>query len=332
MRGAALLSLILCCAPVFAAVSGTVMNRTTGAPQAGVGVEFIKVGQGGMEVAGQTKSDAKGAFTFDQPLGQTNMVRATLDGVNYTHIIQQGQPTTGVTVDVYDATAQQGAAKVSKHMLMFGPSGGQMAVQETFLLSNTGKTTWNDPNGGTVRFYLPTAANGKADVSVTSPGGLPLNGSIVKTAKADVYAIQFPIRPGDSRIDVNYAVPYTEGSAYEGKIPTQDENTYLITPRGVSLKGDNLNDLGAEPQTQAQIYGLTGTSYKIQLTGVAAPAEAADTGSQDGAPQIETMMPRVLQRAPLIVALALAILAIGFVMLYRASGNAGKETNERGRR
>jgi hypothetical protein len=328
----ALFSLVLCAAPAFAAISGTVTNRTTGAPQSGVEVEFIKVDQGGMQVAGQAKSDAKGAFTIDQAPGQTSMIRATLDGVSYTHVLQPGQPTTGLAVDVYSASTQQGAAKVSKHMLLFGPSGGQMTVQETFLISNSGKTTWNDPSGGTIRFYLPGAANGKADVSVTPPGGLPLSGSSVKTSKADVYAIQFPIRPGDSRIDVSYAVPYTEGSAYEGKIPTQDENTYLIAPRGVTLEGENLNDLGSEPQTQARIYGLTGTAYKIQLTGAAAPAETADSGSQDGAPQIEAIMPRVVQKAPLILALALAILAIGFVMLYRAPGNSGKETNERGRR
>jgi hypothetical protein len=327
----ALVSLVLWAAPVFAAVSGTVINRTTGAPQAGVEVEFIKVNQGGMQVAGQAKSDAKGAFTIDQAPGQTSMIRATLDGVSYTHVLQPGQPTTGLSVDVYSASTQQGAAKVSKHMLLFGPSGGLMTVQETFLISNSGKTTWNDPNG-TVRFYLPGAANGKADISITPPGGLPLSGSTVKTSKADVYAVQFPIRPGDSRIDVSYAVPYADGSVYEGMIPTQDENTYVIAPRGVTLKGENLNDLGAEPQTQAQIYGLTGTAYKIQLSGAAAPAETADSGGQDGAPQIEAMMPRVVQKAPLILALALAILAIGFVMLYRAPGNSGKETNERGRR
>jgi hypothetical protein len=328
----ALFSLVLCAAPAFAAVSGTVINRTTGSPQAGVEVEFIKVDQGGMQVAGQAKSDAKGAFTIDQAPGQTSMIRATLDGVSYTHVLQPGQPTTGLSVDVYGASTQQDAAKVSKHMLMFGPSGSEMSVQETFLISNSGKTTWNDPNG-TVRFYLPGAAKGKADVSVTPPGGLPLSGSMVKTSKADVYAVQFPVRPGDSRIDVSYAVPYAEGSTYEGKIPTQDENTYLIAPSGVTLQGENLNDLGSEPQTQAHIYGLTGTAYKVQLTGAAAPpAETAGSGGQDGAPQIEAMMPRVIQKAPLILALALAILAIGFVMLYRAPGNSGKETNERGRR
>jgi 5-hydroxyisourate hydrolase-like protein (transthyretin family) len=168
MKRAGLLTLVLCAAPVFAAISGTVINRTTGAPQAGVEVEFIKVDQGGMQVAGQAKSDAKGAFTIDQAPGQTSMIRATLDGVTYTHVLQPAQPTTGLSVDVYNASTQQGAAKVSKHMLLFGPSAGQMTVQETFLISNSGKTTWDVPNGGTVRFYLPGAANGKGQASTMS--------------------------------------------------------------------------------------------------------------------------------------------------------------------
>jgi len=50
--------------------------------------------------------------------------------------------------------------------------------------------------------------------------------------------------PGETRIDLDYAVPYAEGSSYQGKIVTRDENTYLIAPNGVTLKGDGLNDLG----------------------------------------------------------------------------------------
>ena len=48
---------------------------------------------------------------------------------------------------------------------------------------------------------------------------------------------------------------------------SKDENTYLIVPNGVTMKGEGLNDLGTEPRTQAHIFGLTGAAYKVQLTG-----------------------------------------------------------------
>jgi hypothetical protein len=197
---------------------------------------------------------------------------------------------------------------------------------------------WNDPDGGTLHFFLPPGAEGKVQVNATAPGGMPLGTPVKKTAKADVYSADFAVKPGETRFDLAYSIPYTEGSAYAGKVITKDENTYLIVPSGVTLKGDNLNDLGAEPRTQAHIFGLTGNAYNVQLTGMvaaAAPDQGGDTGDSDSGPKIEQIMPRIFGQAKLILALALGILALGFVLLYRAPGPGGvlaKESNDRRRR
>jgi hypothetical protein len=206
--------------------------------------------------------------------------------------------------------------KVGKHMILFEPGGGQMVVNETYLCDSTG--------GGTLQFYLPAAANGNVTVQATGAGGVAVEAAVKKTLKPDVYAVGFPVKPGETRFDLSYTVPYTEGAAYEGKIATKDENTYLIAPNGMTLQGENLNDLGLEPRTQAHIYGLTGDAYKVVLTA----EEAADSESGPG---IEAIMPRIYGQAWLIVALALGALALGLVLLYRAPG-ATKETNERGGR
>ena len=39
-----------------------------------------------------------------------------------------------------------------------------------------------------------------------------------KTAAPEVYVAKFEIKPGETRFDLNYTVPYTEGAAYAGKI------------------------------------------------------------------------------------------------------------------
>ena len=210
------------------------------------------------------------------------------------------------------------ATKVSKHMILLEPGGGQMVVDETYLCSTT--------DGGRLPFYLPVAANGQVTVNATAAGGVAIAAAVKKTSKPDVYAVDVPVKPGETRIDLSYTVPYTEGAAYEGKIVTQDDNTYLIAPNGMTLQGENLNDLGQEPRTQAHIYGLTGAAYKVVLTA----EEAADSES---GPRIEAILPRIYGKAWLIVALALGALALGLVLLYRAPApTATKETNERGGR
>jgi hypothetical protein len=70
----------------------------------------------------------------------------------------------------------------------------------------------------------------------------------------------------------------------------------------------------------------------VQLAGAVSTRNAEATtdsaGPQDGSPPIQQIMPRVNEKVKLILALALGILALGFVLLYRAPV---KETNERGR-
>lgn len=318
----------------YAAVTGVVINRTTGKPQPGATVALNKLGTStGIELIDQAKSDAQGRFAINQPVQGPHVIRTAYEGVTYNHMLTPGAPTENLTLDVYDSTKKQPAAvKVAKHMILFEPANGQMTVNETYLVSNSGTVSWNDADAGAVHVFLPAGANGKAQIQATAPGSVPIGAALLKTGKPDVFSIDFPVKPGDTRFDVTYTTSYTAGEAYSGKIVSGDENTYLIAPNGITLAGDNLNDLGAEPRTQAHIFGLQGASYKITLTGqeAAPPAAAADpnaggdAGASDGSPQIEQIMPRIYDKAALIIGISIGILALGFVLLYRT--NTPKET------
>ena len=323
-----LIPLFLLSAPLFAQITGTVTNQSTGKPQAGATVALYKVAtRTGPELVDQAKSDAQGNFTINQTAQGPGpaLIRTAFDGVTYNHMLSPGSPTTGLAIEVYNASTQPGAAKVDKHMILLEPSAGQIAVSETYLFKNDGKTAWNNPDAGTLKFFLPAGA-GKPEVKATAPGGMPLGAPVIKTAKPDIFAVDFAIKPGETRIDVAYTVPYTEGADLAGKVVSQDENTYLIVPNGVTLKGDGLNDLGAEPRSQAHIFGLAGASYKVQLTGMAPAAAAGDQGgdqaADDSGPSIQQILPRVNSKAVSILIVALGILSLGFALLYRAGGAA----------
>ena len=321
---------LLAAFPALAAITGTVTNQTTGKPAANVTVTFYKFGGGGMEAVDKAQTDAQGKFSINQaPAAQgPSMLRVEQDGVTYNHLMPPGTPTTDVPLTIYNASKKAGAAAVSKHMLLFEPNGGQLTVNETILYKNDGKTTWADPQNGTLRFFLPSGAQGNVDVKASAPDGMPVPVPTEKTSQPDVYTAKFEIKPGETRFDLTYSVPYTEGSAYAGKVPTDDENTYLIVPNGVTLDGQNLKDLGQEPRTQARIFGLQSNSYNIKLSGAAVPTGDASGGDQtdNSGPQIEQIMPRVYTQLWPILGITLGILALGFVLLYRS-----KEPHERGR-
>lgn len=306
-----------------AAVTGTVINRTTGQPQPGATVGLNRLGQNGIELIDQAKTDSQGRFSIDQTPQGPHLIRTAWDGVTYNHMLPPGSPTTGLTLEVFNASKQPGAAKVTRHMILFQPSNGEMSVDETFIYKNDGTTAWNDPDDGTLRFFLPAGANGKVQVNATAPGGMPIPAAVNKARTPDVYSVDFAIKPGETRFDLTFVLPYAEGAPYQGKIVTKDENTYLIAPKGITLEGKQLNNLGQEPRTQAHLFGLQGTSYTITLTGNVAPSPAGGDQSESG-PQIEQIMPRVNRKVKTILAVSFGILALGFALLYRASAKPGQ--------
>jgi len=337
--------LLLCALPAFAAVDGTVTNQTTGKAQAGVTVMLLKIGAGGMEPAGEVKTDAQGKFAIASETPGPALLQAVWEGVTYNQMLAPGAPTAGLGVKIYNTSARQPAeAKVTQHMILLEPAESQMSIAETYILANTGNVTWTDPNAGTLKFYLPPAAGGKVDVKCTAPQGMPVQRTAEKARGADTYKLDFAIKPGETRIDVTYAVPFA-GGAYTGRIAMKDEATRLVTPAGVTLTGEKLTSLGAEPQSKANIYGLEGAEYSVTVTGTGAlragqaaggdaPADAAD--APDSGPRIEEILPRINGNAGLIAGLALGILALGFALLYRSPESspaaAARETNERSRR
>jgi len=306
---------------LLAAVDGTVVNATTGKPQPAVIVTLVQPGSQGMQTIATVKSDAAGKFTIDKefPPGPA-LLQAIYQGVLYTLVLPPGGPTAGVHVKVYDSTAKAGIAKVSQHMILIEPSANSLDISETFLIENETTTTYQDPAKGSIQFYLPAAAEGKVSVTINAPGGMPIQRSAEKTKEKDVYKIQYPVKPGESRFDVSYSLP--PSATFGSKILHGEGVTRLVTPSSVTLQGEGIQDLGQEPQTKAHIYGVGDADFTLTITGTgslrnadAAPAADEDTGS----PQLEEKAARVYTKIYWVLGLAFAILGLGGVLLYRKS-------------
>ena len=336
------LSALMLALPLMAAIDGTVMNRTTGKPQAGATVTLYDLGKDGMESIESVKSDAQGKFQITktgQPQGP-RLIQAAFSGVTYNLMLPPGSPATGLMAEVYAASKQPGGAKLGEHMVLFEPTSKEMMVSESFVFRNGGTTTYNDPEGGTLKFYLPPAAKGIVQVSAVGPQSLPVQRPAEKTDRANVYKLDFPIKPGETRIDLTYLVPYVPPLAFEGKLLYPGSRSMLIAPVGVEIKGDGLTSKGTEPRTQASLFEAAGGGYKVQIAGSGSlRAAGASSGEEEGGgPSMQQIMPRVHEKAPYVLALAFAILALGFVLLYRAKTEDAradalpKEKNERRRR
>jgi hypothetical protein len=319
-------------AAAFGAIDGTVVNQTTGKPQPGVTVSVFRLEQG-MDALGGVRSGDDGRFTLPHDVQGPVLLQASYDGVTYNQMIQPGAPRTGITLPVYSSSAKPGEAKVTQHMMLFEPTGESLMVSETFIVNNPGNTTWNDPGGGTLRFHLPESAKGIVQVNATAPQGMPVRRTAEKTAQANVYKIDFPMKPGESRIDLTYLVP--GGAPFQGRVLFPgDGATRLVAPSGVELKGEGVTALGQEPRTQATVYGITVRSFTVEVAGVGSLRSTEPEAAESG-PRIEQIMPKIYQgigssasfgeklnSAKWILLVCLAILTLGFIILYRAGAPA----------
>jgi hypothetical protein len=300
--------------PALCAVDGIVLNRTTGKPQPQATVTIYKLGDAGMESIETVKSDDGGKFVMKYSVpGGPHLIQAAYDGVTYNKMVPPGTPPTGISVEVYNSQAKAGEAKVTQHMMLFEPVDDKLVVSENVIYVNSGNLTYNDPTGGTLRFYLPAAAKGKVKVMGSAPNGMPIERAAFPTKTENVFAVDFPVKPGETRFQLSYEMPLADPPAFRGRI-LHDGITRLVTPRGVALKGDSIEDLGREPQTQAAIYKVKGKEFQFAIEGKGALRNEA---SGEEGPGIQEILPRVYDRLYLVLGLASLILALGLIVLYR---------------
>ena len=320
-----------------AAIDGTIVNATSGKPQPAATVTLYQTTQQGPQNLGSIKSDAQGKFAFTQDVkpgvgGGPLLVQAVYGGVQYNLVITPGSPLSGVSIPVYESTKSPGQAKIDRHFYVLEPSpDGDMHVTEGFLYTNDGKTTWNDPDRGTLQFALPAEAQGKVEVNVTAPGGLPIRRAPDPLGKPNEFKLDFPIKPGETRVDLSWGIPFRSPGVFADHILSKAGLIQMVAPPGVEIKGPDVTLLGQEPTTKSNIYGAKGPDLQVQVEGTGlfnAPSDSSGTAGsgQNLAENFPKLYGLLAANASFLDSLLavkwvlltiLGMLALGFILLYR---------------
>ncbi len=195
-----------------APLTGVVQDATIGKPVAGVPVVIMLPGQEGMRPAAQTKTDAQGQFRLTIPASsQTVLLAAHFQGVDYYQPIQAGQAE--AQLQVYEATSNTRGLRVHELATVLQPEHGQLAVVDEYMINNqlSPPRTWNR-SGGIFKFRIPAGI--KADgAQVIGPDGMTVQRTVVPTRQKNVYTLNYPLRPGQTRVQVSYRLPYNPAQA-----------------------------------------------------------------------------------------------------------------------
>ena len=242
-------------------ITGTVTNKTTDRPSAGDQVVLLKLSQG-MQEAASTKTDSHGNFTL--PLsddGGQHLVRVTHQGVNYFKPAPAG--TTSVQVDVYDAAKQVPGVTGRADITRVQADAGQMQVAELFVLQNDSKPPRTQMSERTFEITLPSGS--VIDGSLAAgPGGMPVNSAPVPLEK-NRYAFVFPLRPGETKFQVSYHLPYSGSFSFQPQILTPMQDVVVMLPKSMEFKS-GIGDFASSGEEKGMnIFVAHGVSAGKQL-------------------------------------------------------------------
>jgi len=265
-------------------VTGTIHNGTdNNKPASGVDVLLIQL-QGGMQVVASTKTDAQGAYHFDNPaigLGPM-LIRAVYRGVFFHQPLTPG--TSSVDVTVFEPTTNSKAIQIPLRLLVFQPNGDKLMVGEEFSITNNS----NPPvayykQDGNFEFTIPSDAE-IDQVSTTGPSGMPVKQGTIDKGKGH-YAIAYAFQPGQNAVRISYIVPYSGNSASIKETSTYDaQRVLLVVPPPMQVSSNGFVSQGTEQgfNVFSKDSIKAGTGFDVAVSGTAPPpADATATSSPD---------------------------------------------------
>ena len=96
---------------------------------------------------------------------------------------------------------------------------------------------------------------------------------------------------------------------------------YTFPPPGVTIKGEGVEFNSVEPRTKSSIYRTTLNAFKLAIEGSGA-LQRQQEASEPPESTITFVMPKIYDKMYWVLALASAILLLGFTLLYRAGQSA----------
>ncbi len=321
-----------------ATLTGTVRNATTSKPSAGDEVVLLKLAQG-MEEAGRTKTDAAGKFSITlDDAAAPHLVRVIHQGVTYHKQAPPG--TTNVEVDVYDAAKKlEGIATTVQVLRMQAGPGGQLQVSALYAMKNGSVPPRTLMSDRTFEFELPPGAQIESSLAV-SGSGMPLNTAPVPdSSQKGRYYFVFPLRPGETRFQVNYHVPYAGELAVQTRALYPLEHFVAIVPKAMQFTASDAArfqpmdaEAGATTMVSTSVKLGETIAFKVSGTGEfprdsegseAAASAAADTRPGGGlGPPSDAPDPLRQYRWWILAGLAVALVAGAFYVISRRDGGA----------
>jgi hypothetical protein len=229
-----MLSLLLSAGAFAAQITGTVTNGTTNKPSSGDEVVLLSLANSMNEIA-KSRTDSKGHYTLNVPdEGTPHLVRVARQSVYYFKHAQPGATTVDITV--YDAATQLEGVAADARVMNLQANAGSLDVSEMYMLKNQSQPARSLVSNQTFAITLPDNAE-LSQASITNLSGMPIPVTPVPSGVKNRYAFDFAIRPGDTRFDVVYRMPYSGSYEFSLTPETSLSELGVLLPKSMKFTG-----------------------------------------------------------------------------------------------
>ncbi|MGA7522375.1 MAG: carboxypeptidase regulatory-like domain-containing protein [Acidobacteriaceae bacterium] len=294
-----------------ATISGTVIDKTTGKPAAGDTAVLLDLQQGMTESA-QTTIDAKGHYSFTvADANGMHLVRVDHQKASYYGPVPPNTAT--VNIDVYDVAPKVDGIHLYADVERMETNQQGLSVTESYFVRNQSKPAKTQLSAHSFEIYLPTDAVLEG-ATAAGPGGMAVESSPVPTGQKGHYAFIFPLRPGETRFQIGYHLPYSGSATLHAQVSLAADNVAIMLPKAMSFSGKDFQPLqgdasgpgtqtflatnvkadtpvaytvsgtGSMPREQQQAQGQGGPGQAMGDQSGAGPGQSAQPGGQSAAP------------------------------------------------
>ncbi len=213
------------------AISGTIMNKTTNKPADGDAVVLLNLQQG-MAEENRATTDSRGHYTLQVPSDGAHLIRVDHQKSAYFHSAPPG--TTSADIDVYDVAAKVEGVSAEADVMRIEADNSGLHVLENYFVKNESTPPRTQLSDRTFEIYLPDGAQIESSAAM-APAGMPVSNSPVPLEDKGHYAFIFPIRPGESRFQVTYRLPYTGSIKLSPRVGMRTENVAIMLPKSIKF-------------------------------------------------------------------------------------------------
>jgi hypothetical protein len=246
------------------------------------------------------------------------LLRVDYDGVPYNVPVQVDGADKDITVTVYESTSSWDGINVSSPHLAASWQGNHLSIEQLFEISNESsppRTAAGD--AGYFKLFIPAEMESLTTCFVTSLG-VPVDRVPVPTDEANVYRVEYPIRPGLTRIGIAYKVPYSGQYTLNAKILYDLAHVFvfLVDPE-MQITSSSHTLQPSEP-----VHGMTAYSiHGVPKNSVLTLAFSGGTSQALASSQEVHVVPNEAHRMALYAMIPLLLVLLALVAVSQRGAN-----------